>query len=294
MQANKLVSLNIENHYFSIFTNEEMVYGRVHSVFNDLVNIELVNNEIIVIASNKISIKPKMIQVEILNATLFNVDDKVTFTKQNCFSSRFEMNLNYAEIQDCDIRSIWTKTRINNNWVNYLYNELSNLEQTGLLPMVHLKKELHSEVNDYCKFLIHRIDDLYANINLENTTKCIESIKGFIGVGIGLTPSSDDFLVGLILILYIECYNANKINLFETISKNIKQNCIGKTTKVSEYYLLNACDGYFDIDNLNFIRSLKGGKWDQDLFLKVKNHGHSSGTDFLVGFYLSLERIKLG
>ncbi|MEG0240414.1 DUF2877 domain-containing protein [Anaerorhabdus sp.] len=289
MKVNELSSQIIEKHYFDIFEDEEIIYGRVHSVFNDLINVELANKEIIVIASNRISVKPKMIQVNYFSSSFFKVDDKIVFMKNNCFSNNVKIVFNQPEIKNCDIRCIWDVNVISESWIYSFYNSLMTLKSEGLLPIIRM----NSTTNNFCNHIMKQLEGLYFNINQGDIDSLSKIINKLIGVGIGLTPSSDDFLVGVLLALYLNCQNRNRNELYEAIAKRIQVICIGKTTKVSEYYIINACRGYFDLDILCIVEDLKKDSWNFDTFMKVKNHGHSSGIDFLVGFYLSLCKINI-
>jgi hypothetical protein len=110
-------------------------------------------------------------------------------------------------------------------------------------------------------------------INILHTVNCIEELYPYIGLGIGLTPSIDDCLVGMMCIY-------NKLDM------KFKPFIDAPTTTVSKEMLCQAKIGYFNEYLVNLINSPT-----YENFEKVSSIGSSSGLDTLIGMLKAIEII---
>ncbi|MDD5014185.1 MAG: DUF2877 domain-containing protein [Atribacterota bacterium] len=118
-----------------------------------------------------------------------------------------------------------------------------------------------------------------------------DSFSHLIGLGIGLTPSMDDVLVGLLSTLfYIKNIFPDKFCFVSTLGKNLYLECKGRTTLVSETYLKYASKG----ENYEFISDTVWAilfstkdvlKERINLMLSI---GSDSGKGMLLGIILGL------
>ncbi|WP_313758179.1 DUF2877 domain-containing protein [Tissierella sp.] len=106
-----------------------------------------------------------------------------------------------------------------------------------------------------------------------------------IGKGLGLTPSGDDVLVGLLAIL--QATGKNK-GLVEKIKNSIKNNGRTKTTDISYEYLDYAVQGKFSkVVKETCIDLIIGDKYKiLNSAMKLIHIGHTSGMDTLKGILL--------
>ena len=115
-----------------------------------------------------------------------------------------------------------------------------------------------------------------------------KELAHLIGLGIGLTPSGDDFLTGILagLILCDQDQSPFALKLKEEVPKHLQD-----TNDISRAFLSCALKGQFsqtikilqehpDIDAAGL----------QENFLKI---GHSSGIDTLCGIYFYLNTLKM-
>jgi hypothetical protein len=137
-------------------------------------------------------------------------------------------------------------------------------------------------LNEYSDFIKDRLLDLLLSLKVKEEERSLIAVQKSIGFGPGLTPSTDDFLTGIICVLYISDLKGEK----QLLGK-IKDICRGKTTKISEEMIHHACDGYVAESYKNFIDTIiNDNKADLGQVIKqVMQMGSSSGTDFLSGFY---------
>lgn len=130
-----------------------------------------------------------------------------------------------------------------------------------------------------------RFELLLAGIDRNDDFLIIEGVHGFLGLGPGLTPSGDDFLVGFlcgITFLYPECYRTANVKLAQYLA----QDAPVLTTALSAEYIKHAAFGSYHEYFLNLLRALCQG--DENDTIKAGNAlislGHYSGSDLLLGF----------
>ncbi len=113
-----------------------------------------------------------------------------------------------------------------------------------------------------------------------------------VGVGIGLTPSGDDFLCGVFASLYF--YNTIFNDRFTEDQLENLANSVGhKTSPFSATLIKAAARGWVQDLISNWLVSLFQGdsKHVKILTKKILEIGHSSGADILVGLITTLEAI---
>lgn len=103
----------------------------------------------------------------------------------------------------------------------------------------------------------------------------------FIGLGPGLTPSGDDYLIGQLAVAY-QTKNLPDIELAITQAVSAHQK---KTTPVSQHYLNNAIRGNFSQPIRDLCHATMQN--EEEVLItavqKLLNHGSTSGHDALIG-----------
>jgi len=180
----------------------------------------------------------------------------------------------------------------------------SQSKRNGLYPLIPYVQSFlfsnefsESSVDPICFYALNKMKLIAQYFTEENAEGCLKHMTNLIGLGAGLTPSGDDFLLGffgLLLNIKVDVFTPSFINC---IRKGLEVSCIGKTTLISEVYLTYGLKGQFTEVLSNFINSLFGA--DQLKLLKntqeLLNVGSSSGIDMMLGslFALQLNRTKL-
>jgi Protein of unknown function (DUF2877). len=108
-------------------------------------------------------------------------------------------------------------------------------------------------------------------------------VRYLVGRGQGLTPSGDDFLVGLMAVMtnWTDLYT-----LVELLGLSTEA-----TTTVSRCYFRQALRGHFDHDLTIMVKAMNKN-WRKALriiFARIRAHGHSSGLDLLAGVLFALQ-----
>jgi len=127
--------------------------------------------------------------------------------------------------------------------------------------------------------------NIYGNVHgYKNNMSAL--VFDFIGKGQGLTPSGDDFLVGLLAL------NSRVNFLVDSVFVTIKK-CIDdrRTTDVSMAYLNAALKGQFSTSIVKVIRSLDNTIELSLALEELSKTGHSSGNDTISGIYYGLQNL---
>nr|WP_072537570.1 DUF2877 domain-containing protein [Anaerococcus mediterraneensis] len=154
-------------------------------------------------------------------------------------------------------------------------NLLMHKKTGGLNQVFFDSVNTNSFIIDY---LLKGINDIYNQSLIDE--KNILNLSNFIGVGIGLTPSFDDFLCGFLSAGYF--FGALNIdNLIELIEKNLD-----KTNEISRFFIKLAIDKKFSKAIIDFYTYILDENIDfSNIRDQFYNIGSSSGLDSLFGIY---------
>ncbi len=106
------------------------------------------------------------------------------------------------------------------------------------------------------------------------------AVKRLLGLGFALTPSGDDFALGVI----------STMNLLGKDTTSLYQSINEYDYPLSRTILLDALDEYYSEPLYHFIDSLSHGIPSTKILSKLLETGHSSGSDILAGVYYTLSR----
>lgn len=143
-------------------------------------------------------------------------------------------------------------------------------------------RDRHDVGNEYGEFIQERLVEMLNGILNQDLEKVEKLLPRIIGFGPGLTPSTDDFLTGILIAQqYLE--NENMLSKISDWRKYFE----GKTTKISENMITNASEGYVHENYKFLIEALYRADDDdiRDQVERVIQTGSSSGSDFIFGVY---------
>lgn len=143
-----------------------------------------------------------------------------------------------------------------------------------------LLKEIIKEKNPLTG-LNGKNDPLTFNLEILEELSPIYNPNNIIGRGLGLTPSGDDILIGIILIL-------NILKKREELSKIIESADLSRTNKISKNFLEFTFKGYF---SESILKLLKEDDIEKNVEEILKT-GHTSGADTLLGMYYAINYFK--
>lgn len=132
--------------------------------------------------------------------------------------------------------------------------------------------------------LCRSFEALVAGIYQDSDFLLVEGVHGLLGLGPGLTPAGDDFLLGFLCGL-AHADTGSTANIAAKLGNLLIQDAPRFTTSLSAEYLKYAGKGSYHQYVVSLINALKNGS-DEDLeeqAQKLLTLGHSSGTDLMLG-----------
>jgi len=158
-----------------------------------------------------------------------------------------------------------------------------DFEETGLI-----KRTFSEPLNEYAEFIEDRIIDLLDGYFKHDRERILALIPRFVGFGQGLTPSTDDYLLGIMIsMIYDAKSRKQELKSIYQFTDEIAQLVKGKTTKVSEEMIHHGAKGRVSERYRALVQAMF---YDvkaplERLCNDVLNTGSTSGTDFLFGVY---------
>lgn len=302
-------AINICQELRDFIIREKVVQGTVHSVFNNACNIEAKDNLITLLSPQKY-MAPMCLILDLEQEINFNM----LGIKQN---SKFKLNVNDIGNDEESIAidlgnaEIWYPNAVLKPSFLLEENILENIRIIGytlktqgkLYGIGSLINFLNNDLNelDLISFPLAFDDNNFEFIRnrfinfvkavIEYDIKNIACIsKSVIGFGIGLTPSMDDFISGLMLsLIYLgSYYELNMISIYK-FNKELIKDGLNKTTKVSSEMLRHSSKGKTNeaVRNLmlSIIHEIDKEKIIKAL-IKTINFGETSGSDTALGIYV--------
>ncbi|WMM24509.1 DUF2877 domain-containing protein [Tissierella sp. MB52-C2] len=276
------------------------VVGKVHSIFKKVINFVDDDNQIYSILQSSFDNGPYAVRIDNENIDDFfslqiDINDLV-FLENKVLRIENKLSINFDNVQlwspmklkiDIDKSNLELFKRNIEVYNHYLFHQgnyggvkhcyiKTYMESPVSYKPTLIERELYKRVSNF----ITSIDSEYLNFK--------ESIFSIIGLGNGLTPSGDDFLVGFMTALNVVEIEKTQA-LFRKIKYILRQNKL-PTTDIS-ISMINSCiEGNKREHLTDFIRKLfsedKEGLLDS--INNVFSIGSSSGVDLSVGVIIGL------
>jgi hypothetical protein len=271
---------------------------KIHSIFNRVINLCLPDGYLYTISNRHTDNAPYTLKLDLDGSfeDTIKKEDKITIRKDCLIIGKLEINLTDLEVHKNEIKiinrfsvkEIKDKIEIFNTLIKTSGKD-GGCKAFYLQHFLGINKNSQSMIdNEVTKRIQVFYEDLKENKLNEN------SIKKLVGLGVGLTPSGDDFLTGFLASAGI--FECNKI-IFDKISSLIYP-ILRSTTDVSATMLKAATEKKYREFLYNFVYSFF--RYDEEEFIKAFKNiltiGSSSGTDMsigtLIGFLYTLEKIE--
>nr|WP_306552370.1 DUF2877 domain-containing protein [Providencia alcalifaciens] len=266
--------------------HQPQLTGCIEQVFNKAINFS-VNHQLYTLLSSQIDNAPnscRLINKDFLSYKI-NVGDSVFI-----LNNEIHIGENYAiSFLLC---TTWKPSTIyfvaeKINDKDYLFFLESKFNEIDSI----LNKRTHSLFNYQGNNLFYlesskKLNELrFSLINAlmnKQSSEVANIVSQFIGLGIGLTPSGDDYLVGLMTFLLLKNHPANSfyISFYQGILHSK-----GNTTPISAITLEKALDQGYRENMHQLIQCLVDGR-NENIYpkiLEILNIGSSSGCDMLFG-----------
>lgn len=263
------------NYVMDILNSNSLV--KIHSIYENTVNL-IVNNQILALQTHNTVISPISL---ITNANSFNINlnSKIYINNSCIFIDNFCFDYSKTEFTDSKMH----KNTFNIS-CDMLIQAIYKADFSGFNAIFSSNADIKENflIINAAKTKIDTCTNELINKNYENAANVLSSL---IGLGIGLTPSGDDFLCGVLAGCIFD--NLEKHSFVKLLKKQI-QNNLQNTNDISRAFLSCSLNDNFSTPVLN----LPYFKSPDEVYDNFKKIGHSSGIDTLCGIYYSLNTIS--
>ncbi|MDR2227697.1 MAG: DUF2877 domain-containing protein [Providencia sp.] len=280
-----LYGLTADNHFLNLLHQPQSL-GKIEQVFNKAINFT-VENTLYTLLCSSLDNAPS-------SCRLINTDFSLLTLKEGdpIYLSNKEWNIGENYTISFSLCKHWqpltinfdSKKLIKENYLLYIANQIKSLDfvlqdnSSSLFNYQGTNLFYLTVSKQLIQLRLNLIESL-INKDQQSITKII---KQFVGLGIGLTPSGDDYLVGLMAFLLLKGHPASA--LFPAFYQGITQSK-SQTTPISAITLEKALNQEYRENMQQLIQSLVGAQETNiyPQFLEILNIGSSSGSDMLFG-----------
>jgi len=146
-------------------------------------------------------------------------------------------------------------------------------------------------LNLFSSAAVKRIVGMENALRARDTRAVSEAVGGIVGLGPGLTPSSDDMLAGLVLLCSVFAKNGGRVlGRGELVAALEDTPITGKTTTLSSEFLKQAAMGVGNEPVMSLCAALltQGPASVETKTNRVLSAGETSGTDTVLGLCLGM------
>ncbi|MBO0440762.1 DUF2877 domain-containing protein [Candidatus Enterococcus ikei] len=284
-------SLSGEQTFLSKIRNEQWK-GEVHSTFNRTINIICASGELYTLAAEELDNAPNTLRVsEFFNDRLELAIGTPIFTRKD--------QLMISDIAEIQLQNV-------NEWQYPQIEFPKTQEYSRLSDRVNLVNEWLKQINENGGYLLNKVsvttyekmiytmlwkesNQLLTYLKEKQLFQAMKQLNRVIGLGPGLTPSGDDFLVGLALIFTTENYPYHSLKQWLVNSRNE----LKKRTNVISFSTLDwAIKGAARERIGLFLEELFYGEKEELLkekMMAVLTIGSTSGGDMLTGMLAGIK-----
>lgn len=280
-----LYGLTADPHFYHLL-NQPLETGHIEQVFNKAINFSI-NNSLFTLLCSQLDNAPNSCRLLIKDFSLFDIHDGDIIT----INSQY-MTIGEKYSLSFELCKKWQPPPIeynpnNQKDIKYFLFLKKQINDLDLILKNHPDTLFNYQGDNVFYFsmarkLIQLRVELIELIKQKKRSDVISVISQFVGLGIGLTPTGDDYLVGLMSILLLKHHFLSDIysEFYQGITPAKAQ-----TTPISAVTLEKALCHEYRENMYRLIQSIVDGNNDdmQANFLAILNIGSSSGCDMLFG-----------
>ncbi|WP_272690353.1 DUF2877 domain-containing protein [Providencia sp. PROV152] len=284
-QRQQLHGLSADITFFNLL-NQPSLSGHIEQVFRKAINISI-NHSLFTLLSAELDNAPN--SCRLLNSDLSQLNIKegenvYLSDKKIYFGDHYFLSFSLChQWQPNNISFIPEKINSDDyfTFLNFNINEIDKLlNKSGhALLSYHGCNLFYSSLANKLNLLRNELIDSLKKAEHQNLPVIIQQ---FVGLGIGLTPSGDDYLVGLMAFLLLKHHPAQHLHpFFEQGIRRAKD----ATTKISAITLEKALNREYRENLLQLIQMLVTAD-ERNIYpqyQKILDIGSSSGSDMLFG-----------
>lgn len=266
------------------------VDGIVHSVFDHACNIQLEENNLVTLISPKLPNYPAAIKLDIAENRMirsigFKTGMKSVINKDEIKMPEICISIKLSGAKVWDSSPLFLRSNISEEMLNKNIEKIRDLTlKCGEIEGVASILDGNKVDNNYKNFIINPVKRLAKGISNFDYKEITEASKRLIGLGPGLTPAADDFLLGILASLYyMGYYFGNHLENLKKIAGFIIYDLPGRTTFISEIMLRNGMKARFSEPIRDLMLAVIHNTAVQDKCLNLLNIGGTSGSDCAAG-----------
>lgn len=244
----------------------------IHSIFNHGFNLKL-GDKLSFIGLGNINIPPLGVVLDYgMDNDFTGLSDKKLYWDHRL--KRFESNEIIIDLSKADINDNRLMCKPESIPLDNLAMMLESLDHNIMTGFGHT-------IGDFCNLEMGFTRDLCSKFNNLNPLDIEKTLRGWIGRGMGLTPSGDDFLQGLLFINEIVPILGHVFN--EELKKLISLG--GLTTDISINYYRCAFSKMYSSTLIELYDTIESGnpKEMRRCIYELLELGNTSGADILSG-----------
>ncbi len=266
------------------------VEGIVHSVFDQACNIQLDRNSLVTLISSKLPNYPAAIKLDItedqkLCSIVFKAGMKAVTNKDEIKMPEVCISIKLTGAKVWDSSPLFFRSTVSEEILNKNIEKIRDLtlkygEMEGIASILDGDKV----ANHYKDFIINSVKRLTRGISDFDYKEITEASKRLIGLGPGLTPAVDDFLLGILASLYyIGYYFGNHLENLKKIAGFMIYDLPGRTTFISEIMLRSGMKARFSEPIRDLMLAVIHNTSVQDKCINLLSIGETSGSDCAAG-----------
>nr|WP_279169417.1 DUF2877 domain-containing protein [Providencia huaxiensis] len=281
----RLYGLTADTHFLNLL-HQPQPQGTVEQVFNKAINFSI-DNVLYTLLCSQLDNAPNSCRLINKDFSLFDIKEGETiylFNKEILIGSHYLISFSLCKEWQQPVINFSDNKLKNPNYLLYIEEKRNNLD----LILTKNKNSLFKYQGDNFFYLsmteqlVQLRSELIESIIKKNKENVTHVIRQFVGLGIGLTPSGDDYLVGLMAFLLLTGHPAATFHpeFYQGVTHSL-----GQTTPISAITLEKALNREFRENMQQLIQSLVDAK-ETDIYpqiLEILNIGSSSGSDMLFG-----------
>ena len=280
-----LYGLTADIHFLNLL-NQPQLSGKVEQVFNKAINVSI-DNHLFTLLSTQLDNAPNSCRLLNNDFSLLNIKNEDNFYLLNneiCIGEHYSLSFSLCKLwQQPVINFIYEKIN-QRNYQSFLLKQINRLD----LILSEARSSLFNYQGDNLFYVAstEKLNQLRSNLisllKAKQRHGLANVISQFVGLGIGLTPSGDDYLVGLMAFLLLEKHPARAF--YPEFHQGIMQSN-ERTTPISAITLEKALNHEYRENMHQLIQSLVDANETNiySQFLAILNIGSSSGSDMLFG-----------
>lgn len=277
--------LSLDDRFLS--TLQQSRGWHIHSVFTNTVNICALQQPLLTFSNQQADSLPLSLMTQGLDFSSLsrNIGDPVSYDEQSV-----SLNGHYIFQLSAPQKSHYAPAESLDPARSSLFNQTTLLLQKTLQQHARLGSFIvPADAPPFTQAVSHCLQEQAQALSLALSQTHIPNIEAtvlsLLGLGIGLTPSGDDYLVGTLAALR---HTQPHAKATQALIASIERHAIHKTNDISAQALICACQHYFKSSLLDTLKHLYQPHQAAEYLKQLLQTGATSGTDMAFGLINTL------